>query len=528
MEYVKAYWRVEVAMLERLAEKDRADFHGAGFPVSEYYGPAPLARYALEQHEVKEKHMAVVDIWSRPQVTHRDGTTSGGVNFQRSAQIAYMGGRFELFRCGHLRGPLYCYDRNSAYVYAISLLWSMRQAQIRYRSGFNRLCTPNDVSEYGLYHVKLWPPVAHGESDMFQAKPNPLFHRSQHHLVSFPSTVEGWYWGPEVKAVLASDRAQHVQIKGGWEIANLDSIEFPFAQWVPELYAERLRMKAEDNPNEHAVKGCLASMYGVMAQVKGHTLAEPEKNIKDQFPKFHQLEWAGWVTSHMRAELFRIGDQLGPGELVAYETDSVMSTVPLDLPLSNRLGDWKLTVYDEGYYLQSGMGWFRKGDVWEPKRRGMDPDTFTLPMVQEHVRDRMPALSAEPGKVGKWEDYKGKSTRFIGLGGAFPSNLPMPALLDEARDKHCHWITRDHHVAPGGDDSGKRHHTPSQCPQCLARVSADVEAHQMVAAMPDPRQSLFNVPHSVPWLDRDFGDTESFDRGMLDLDLGEFEEPDVL
>jgi hypothetical protein len=55
------------------------------------------------------------------------------------------------------------------------------------------------------------------------------------------------------------------------------------------------------------------------------------------------------------------------GGLIAVETDAVFSTVPLDLPIGEGLGEWECTTFDEMIYLQSGMYFGRQGTDWTEK-----------------------------------------------------------------------------------------------------------------------------------------------------------------
>lgn len=473
--YVQSYWEREIAMLAKLATKNRKDYWGAGLEVKKFYGPACLSRYAMRKHNVKQ---AMHDT--------RDNNKLWG-----ASMFAYMGGRFELFKVGYLKGPLYVYDLNSAYPYYTQFLPNLATGEWR------RVDEPTEIEPFGVYHIEF---LAREDMAQFMKArwPNPLFARNKRGFVSFPrNTVEGWFWSPEAAIVVDNPRTT---IKKGYVF---DSDGSRPMEWVKDYYYERKKMQAVRNASEKALKLCINSTYGIMAQRSGWHAETPDK-----IPTYHQLEWAGWITSSTRAALFGAHLHLKDYQnLVAFETDSIMTQEPIPLPLSDNLGDWKLTVYDEGYYLQSGLGWFRKGDVWEVKRRGLDPESFRLEDCRKYVE------SLNPGE--EWDPYVGTTSRFVGLGQALASKRPL-------RDRHCVWDTSEKIIHVG--IIGKRAHRRKDCHECIHGIRPSEQAHWMDAGF---SSAWRNSPHHIPWFnlpgadnDEDAFDTFAIDdeRGLSDVD----------
>jgi hypothetical protein len=142
-----------------------------------------------------------------------------------------------------------------------------------------------------------------------------------------------------------------------------------------------------------------------------------------KLPPYHSLEWAGYVTSHCRAQVY-LAAQLAPDDILAFETDAVFSRVPLDLPVSERLGDWGKTEYADLTYLKSGMyfGTLSTGETVE-KSRGITKGSLT----REEVKH---ALDCE--RIGKpVPPLVASATRFITLGQALHQDFSI----------WTHWIT---------------------------------------------------------------------------------------
>lgn len=450
--YVERYWLAEIRLMQMLADDLRKRVYGAGFRVRQWYGPGVLANASMRQHGIKAHMEPAPDV------------------VREASRYAYAGGRFELFKVGRIQGPIYSVDINSAYPYAISQLPSLANGEWRYVS------KPTRLARFGVYHVRLKTRMA------FAKIPGPLFHRDEYHNISFPWVTEGWYWSPEVSHVMNTGG---VDIVEGWEW-HATTNERPF-DYIRDMYEKRREWKAQGIPAQLALKLCMNSMYGKMAQRVGYD----SKN--GRIPQWHQLEWAGWVTSYTRAMLYRVMRGLPKGSVIAVETDGIYTTAnpaSLNLRIGGGLGEWESDTYDEMLYIQSGLAWLRKGDKWTPKRRGLDADSFTLTDAQNYVR----SLSAG----GEWSPFVGTTNRFIGLGAALNSNAPLKTM-------HCRWLRSEREIYVG--ERGKRQHVAAACDACKAGENAYDMPHDLVIVSRayDPAQML-STPHSIPWEGNDTGD----------------------
>lgn len=468
LEYVEAYWLEEIRMLADLAETLRRLLYGAGLRITSWHGPGALASYTLRRENIKD-HMA---------------RTPDEV--REAARYAYAGGRFEMFRLGRTLGPVYSLDINSAYPFGIWQLPSLAMGEWKHVAG-----SPRRIARFGVYRVRLLP--VSGDSFLERAI-GPLFHRDQMGNISFPWVVDGWYWSPEVRnlLLLPSNRYEIVE---GWEM-QAHSRERPFL-WVQDVYDKRREWKSRGIAGQIALKLQLNSLYGKMAQRVGWN------EEKRTAPTWHQLEWAGWVTSNTRAMLWQVMSRIPRNQIVAVETDGLYTTMhPRELGIedSSELGGWEVKVYDEILYVQSGMAWLRKGwcrdancahqtddgrtvqgCAWTCKRRGLDVSTFSLTQCIEYLKELKPRAD--------WEPFEGQTTRFIGLGAALMSQAPM-------KIRHCVWETVPREIRPG--KGGKRVHIHAQCVACSNGLGAYEAAHDMSIrslAYLSPQSH----PHDIPW-----------------------------
>lgn len=483
-EYVEIYWRAEIEMLRELADELRNRMYGANLRIRQWHGPGALASYANHEHNIREAMAQCPD------------------PVREAARYAYAGGRFERYKLGRTVGRIYSLDINSAYPHAIRQLPNLTTGEWR------RVESPERLARFGVYRVRLLP---HKGDSFLERRPGPLFHRDKMGNISFPWVVDGWFWAPEVANLVKwLDHSRYV-IEEGWEYVNwnvkgLDNVR-PFA-WVEDTYKLRQQWKKQGNASQLALKLLMNSLYGKMAQRVGWN--EEHRTA----PSWHQLEWAGWVTSYCRAMLWdamQSGEAIQPGSTIAVETDGLYTTVPptrilsdnyrntlfdskCDAGPSNReylssteLGGWEIDEYDEIIYVQSGLAWLRSGNKWICKRRGLDAKTFELDACRDYVRTL--------GPRSDWLPYTGRTTRFIGMGAAFNSASPF-------KQRHCVWESVDRVINPG--TTGKRVHIWRQCQACTAGATAYEQPHDMTIrslAYSNPQ----SYPHDIPWENGDQG-----------------------
>jgi len=433
------YCEDEVIWLVRLMDRLRDLLDAAGIHISHWWGPGAVASAVLRKSSV-HSHMC-----SAPEAV------------REAARYAYAAGRFEMPKLGRVH-PVWGIDINSAYPTAISDLPTLSQGNWR------RVENPTRLVRFGVYRVKS----AHLIDRMGSRVLAPLFHRDRQHRISYHWFSDGWYWTPEAELVI--DDPNFI-ISEGWEwIPNNE--ERPF-KWVRDMYRRRQIWKKQGNQAQYVLKIAMNSLYGKMAQRVGWD----KKNWLP--PKWHQLEWAGWVTSWTRARIYRICKALGLDTIVSIETDGVYTTrdpSEIGIVASEEMGGWSVTEYRQALYVQSGLAWLEKTDgSWEIKFRGLDPDSLTWSLLR---------LASTEG----WDSpLEGTTTRFVGAGAALMSK--------EFNNKWRQWTVTPKLVAVGGD--GKRTHHKDSCRACHDHKSPMDMPHDLIIT---PRITGMSEPHPLPWL----------------------------
>jgi hypothetical protein len=447
IDVIESYWRKELRLLVDLMDLIRKDVNAAGFYIGQWHGPGALASYALKEHGMQEFKRKTPDDILPPVLS------------------AYSAGWFERFKAGVHKGKVYTADINSAYVHAISLLPNLAEGDWEYvlDPGADKVFE----TRFALYHVKLkgsfkdFMLSAHGV-------PMPLPLRDKHGVINHPANVDGWYWAPEAALVAGRD---DVEITEAWIFH--DDGTYPF-KWVAESYEHRLLLQQLGNPAEKVIKWMLASLYGRAAQRVGWNEETGDP------PPWHQLEWAGFITSYCRSMCYRAAmDVAVRGGLVSIDTDGIISTVPfreefLHNGTGEGLGQWKIEEFSEMIYVQNGIYWLKdmKGEWVEPKLRGIP---------KEQVKDEKKAIEALEGD-GKIQLTKNS---FIGYGQALHSDWK----------RWRTWETRDHVIDV--NYSGKRQHIKMTCRACKAGYKMTECLHDLTPTIPE---NVVSVSHDLPWM----------------------------
>ena len=459
IEMITSYWWTEAQLGAALVSELRDLMFGAGFKINSWHGPGALANYVYRKHGIAEHKQECPE------------------PVQDAAQYGYAGGRFELFRMGRHLGPVYSLDINSAYPWAISQLPSLSEGFWRHKEGFiPHWDTP---AEFGIYYVTM--------RHMDIKNPQPLFHRSIQGNITFPSWVSGWYWTPEVEMLIKHLEPGQYQIHEGWEYLGWKTR--PFEYFVNDYYNTRKRMKADGIGSEKAIKLALNSLYGKMAQRVGWERTGTA-------PKWHQLEWAGWVTSKTRATLYDVLRRIPWQHQIAVETDGLYTTYSpelLGIEDSKNLGGWEVKEYGEILYLQSGVYAIGKSSEmysnaanWNTKYRGLNPGSLNAAGMAEYLR-------TTEGK--EWEHITGPDTRFNG----YQISLAR-SRVNEGKfyENHRRWVTIEKRIAVGS--AGKRVHRG--CPACASGQSAYDAPHDLQIASSAFKDS-HSARHHIPWRDND-------------------------
>lgn len=468
---IRRYWQMELRLMVKLMDRIRTDINAAGFYIGQWYGPGALAKYALRQHKVSQ---------------HKEETP---LEVIEPALFAYSGGWFERFKAGVHVGSVWTADINSAYIYAACLLPSLSTGT------WEHIVKPDRTLarrvRMGIFHLKQRSSFGTYLATC-QGIPLPLFQRQSNKTLSHPIAVEGWYWNPEASLVVDRDDVDFIE---AW--IYHDDGKYPFA-WVEEMYHQRLLLQQLNNPAEVAFKWALASMYGGFAQRVGwnQTTRKP--------PRWHQIEWAGWITSKCRSMIFDAALPIAiENGLISIDTDGIMSTVPFNpslLPngIGTNLGQWKVEHFTGVVYIQNGVYWLKgeNGEWIEPKLRG-------IPKGRKVTVDT--ALDA----LVNDKPIEIRRKQFVGYGAAL----------------HGNW--EDWRTWKGGDESsepnysinvhksGNRSHVPLFCRACK-NSSPMSEALHDLALVPSPE--LTSAMHRLPWREPERDKTAELMRYLMDID----------
>lgn len=436
IEEIELYWETELKYLVQLMDILRDILYRADFKIKSWHGPGALAAYALNQHNTS--------------LYMDKGIEDDIIAASRSA---YFGGRFEPFLAGYYEGPIWTYDINSAYGYSLSRLPSLTQGKWIHTYYPDR----SELSERRLAFYRISFETGFGSHAM------PLPHREPNGSVSFPNATNGWFHASE--AYLVKDDPQ-ADFKEAWIFE--DDGSYPF-NWVGEYFDERLRLQAIGDPTEKAYKWAIASFYGQLAQRAGWKRTR-------KAPRWHQLEYAGSITSECRSLVYSVARQAGPG-LVSIDTDGIISCVPVGrLPggSGDRLGQWKIEKYTGILYLQSGIYWLRdeSGNWLPPKSRGIPRKKLDFDVVKP--------------MVDKNENLTVNQHMFIGFG------LALRGRMGDWRK----WVDQSREVTFGG--TGKRFHSPNLCNSCKEGKGWGEALHLLI---PRPNKEIDSKPHYLPWLE---------------------------
>lgn len=410
---VREYNDAELVNLETLMGELRDRLNKVGLRPRRWDGPGAVATALLQRERVKQ---AQTD--TPPEVA-------------RASRFAYAGGRFEVVRFGSVGERAYEYDVNSAYPSALRMVPNLNAGTWVRRSG-----DPGTLP-YALYHVQA---VAH-----YDDLPGPLFRRDPNGTICYPTTVTGWYWSPEVEAVREYCAAGYgeMTVIEAWVFEHDPEAPKPF-DFVEGLYNKRRALKKARDGAHVGIKLGLNSLYGKLAQQVGWKVLD-DGSLR--LPPFHQLEWAGFTTSHCRAAVLRAA-LTAMDAVIAFETDAVFASRPLAVPLGTNLGDFEYTEFERLTYVQSGLYF---GVTTDGKRidktRGVDRGTLTESEVIEGMQRPIAAERIATASL----------TRFVGAGVA----------LSQSLDRWRKWETVDKRITL--EPTGKRMH--AQCPACADYLS---------------------------------------------------------
>lgn len=337
------YNELEIRLLEELMTQYAETCEEVGYLPGKWQGPGWLATAILRKHEVPRSS---------------DTPVCDNDLLMNLANEAYYGGRFEITRVGPVKGPVYEYDINSAYPYAMSdVLPCLRHGSwVRTNRGRVR-------GSLGFGQVSFSHPDGVNLCNL------PI--RTEHGGLVFPREGSGVYWSIELDAAISAGTV--VESSGTWyEYRPGKACTCaPFA-FIPELYTARKKL---GGLRGKILKLGLNSLYGKLAQSIG-------------VPAYANPIYASLITANTRRMLIDAYAS-NPDAVVALATDAVFSREPLDVQCGLELGQWERTEFPTGlfvvmpgmYYIGADRGVGETGAVHGTERsktRGVNLSVFDL------------------------------------------------------------------------------------------------------------------------------------------------------
>lgn len=477
---MRDYMMHEVRYLVELFQELRDRAIAAELVPTLWHGPASLASVMLKREGVR----ALMS--ESPPAVHD------------AALRAYVGGRFENPLLGRIVGPIYAYDINSAYPAATRLLPSLTSGEWVHSTN------PRTPAKFGVYHVLVSPT----REQMLTSRLGPLAHRDSRSNITYPWINDTWCWSPEAFELLrlSKDKRYKVEIIEGWELRGAEYGGFEFVQ---DIYDKRRAMKDTGDPAQIVLKLALNSMYGKFAQRVGW---DEEKR---RAPAYHQIEWAGYITSWCRAQIFALSERVRKlgYRTIAIETDGLYTDAPPELvgiKDSHALGEWEVTQFDEIMYLQSGV--YQALDPvkgWVFKTRGIERGDTDPEALATYMR----TLRPNPTHEDPWGTFTSATrSRYVGIGTALMRKGSPLTYVGR-------WEPYAKEIQPGRH--GKRMHLPPYCSGCAAGASAYEAPHELVIRSNANADHPESARHSLPWMGDDTGNTEPWWREKQDTEKGD-------
>lgn len=469
------YCADECDLLERLMGLVREHLETAQLPIKRWDGAGACAAALLTRESTNASQSV-----TPPEV-------------RRATQHAYAGGRIELLQFGHMpRTPIHHYDVVSAYPAALLNVPALNDGEwIHYPpraslggagNAFYMDGGPPDA--FTLFKIRWSFTRSH-------ARLYPFFWRAPDGSVYYPRYGSSWVWRPEYEAALAAlrrgDLQGEVNVSEAWSFRPRDPSARPFA-FVQTLFEQRRQWKDQGIGAEKMLKLSLNSLYGKCAQHVGAQSKKIGEELVMTPPRFHQLEWAGWITSETRARLFTAACEAGKGALML-ATDGIFSLAPIpSLEVAPTLGAWEYKQHTGCTIVQSGVYWLDDRKLSDHARlHGRAAHTETSAFCRGFDRgslDRARIVRAWAKGASSWAAHL---TRFVTMGAVVSGHTP--------RRDWRQWRTMPRQLAlyPTG--------TKRSLPMGGARP--DRGATPTIAAVPAAllvSDSWLSAPYPLPWV----------------------------
>ena len=324
------YNKTECVITEKIADKMRnllaeivLESRGKTFNLfpSRFYGSGAVAKKILKTLEF---------------VKYKEAEESLSNKIKKYIYMSYYGGRAEIFKIGTFKN-IYKYDINSAYPAAMKQLKEVDK--IRVKKGENKFITQYDFIDNNIYYLEF-----------DYSRNNPEFigilpYRRKDGYVMYPKRAKGYYWGFEAKYL---NEINKMEPGGKFRIISFIDItykdDFLFEPgFIDNIYYRRLELKRTGDIANIAYKLALNSLYGKLAQQTGKR-------------DFTNVLSASFITAKCRAEILQaVFRNNAIKDIIQISTDGIFSQKKLDLPVSEKLGDFEELFFERGIVLGSGL-----------------------------------------------------------------------------------------------------------------------------------------------------------------------------
>lgn len=329
---------------------------------------------------------------------------------------------------GYILPCMYDYDINSAYPTTTATLPSLK--------GGNWCLESEIKSSFAMVHIR-W--------DLSGQRFYPFFFRTPKHMIVYPTKGENWVWLPEYEAYLkhADKFVGTVEVLEVWNFYPCTDVK-PFS-FIPDMAAQRLEWKklakqtdGLEGGQHVAIKLMLNSLYGKLAQQVG---GEKLEDGTWKLPPYLNMAWAGFITASTRASLFDAAMQ-SPDSVVMFATDGLFTTQELDLPLSNKLGEWEVSRFSRFTAVQAGV-YYRETQDWQSlsKSRGFEKGSIQEKDVLEGWKQ-----GPQPNAKGEYSwEVTGSSRHFITFGRIAVGE--KDATIKKNMKRLCSWERKERKLA---------------------------------------------------------------------------------
>jgi hypothetical protein len=268
--------------------------------------------------------------------------------FHWISEQAYHGGIFSTERRGLFSMDLYSYDICSAYPF------QMKQLPHWANGVFQHVEKPDEIdTRYGWFLCRFncpyisYPDYSHPYKVEFCYSDVDPDHCEEVLVnpkrVVYPNGMRR-QWVTKIEYEWMEKMGFEPEMRGGvvWE-QKKEEYENPFS-WIEEVYNARRKIKEADSEDirQMALKIAMNGAYGKTAQ---------KKKGRGALTNFF---YSSYITAGTRLQICDVMMQK-PESIVEIATDSILSTEPLSVNVSEKLGEWSFNKYIKALVIGSGI-----------------------------------------------------------------------------------------------------------------------------------------------------------------------------